>query len=260
MANRFRVKTVKPIRILVPVLLFATLFGPLGAAAQTGLENLYPGFFEPANPQVLDAIFFAGGFGSSKYSSAQEGLQVEQSLTPYLGVLGRFTGYQLWISDNADNPLEPGTGHSAHLSFGRLQGGFEFAVYPGTRFFILGGRDVGDSDAPIVEGDLSSWLFAHSPHPANVSFSASHNYQNHVTSSEIDLRLALFSTEDYLVTAGAGGAIYGGGVISDVAGQGGPDLGVYFRQWGFGIDVQAGYGTAEGFGQLSLIKQFDFVE
>jgi hypothetical protein len=100
----------------------------------------------------------------------------------------------------------------------------------------------------------------HSRHPLNFSFSANHDYQNHITSAEIDLRMVAFSTENYLLTAGGGGAIYQGGQVSSAAGQGGPDLGIYFRRWGFGADVQAGYGNANGYGQLSFIKQFDFPE
>jgi len=49
-------------------------------------------------------------------------------------------------------------------------------------------------------------------------------------------------------------------LITSAVGQGGPDLGIYLRRWGFGVDVQAGYGNANGYGQLSLIKQFDFTE
>ena len=228
--------------------------------AQAQLQNLYPGFFRFQRPEVFDLILYGGGFGSPKYGTIQEGVQLEQTLTSYFGLVGRITGYQLWVGDNFDDPLAPRTGHQGRLNFARLQGGGEFALYPGTRLFVLGGGDVGDSHAAVIEGDLSSWLWSHSRHPLNFSFSANHNYQNHVTSAEIDLRMVALSTENYLFTAGGGGAIYQGGVIDNAAGQGGPDLGVYFRRWGFGVDVQAGYGNANGYGQLSFIKQFDFPE
>jgi hypothetical protein len=94
----------------------------------------------------------------------------------------------------------------------------------------------------------------------NFSFSASHDYENHVTASEIDLRAVVSSTETYLITAGGGGAIYQGGVISSAEGQGGPDLGIYFRRYALGLALQGGYGNAGGFGQLSIIKQWDFHE
>src|SRR5208283_3382128 len=229
--------------------------------ARAQLEDLYPGFFGPANPQVLDAIFFGGGFGSQDYGAVQEGFQFEQTVTPYIGVVGRVTGYQLWIGDHFNNPLAPATfTHQARLNFARLQGGVELSLYPGTTLFLLGGGDVGDSHAGVIEGDYSSWLFTHTHHPLNFSFSTSHDYENHVTSSEIDLRMVAFSTANYLATVGGGGAIYQGGQITSAGGQGGPDLGVYFRKWAFGINVQAGYGTSGGFGQISFIKQFDFVE
>ena len=253
-------KTLRTFRI-VGLLVLACTLGWTGRARAQLLQNLYPGFLEPANPQVLDAILFGGGFGSQDYGAVQEGLQLQQTVTPYFGVVGRITGYQLWIGDHFNNPLAPATfTHQARLNFARLQAGGEFALYPGTTLYLLGGGDVGDSHAATIEGDFSSWLFTHTHHPLNFSFSASHDFENHVTSSEIDLRMVAFSTANYLGTFGGGGAIYQGGQITSAGGQGGPDLGIYFREWGFGVDVQGGYGTAGGFGQLSFIKQFDFVE
>jgi len=233
------------------------LFAPAPAKAQ--LQNLYPNFFE-LKPDILDVVAFGGGFGSEKYGTIQEGLQLDQRITRYFGAVGRVTGYQLWIGDNFDNPLMPGTGHQPRLNFARLLGGVDFALYPGTTLFVLGGGDVGDSTGAVIEGDLSSWLLSHSRHPVNFSFSSNHDYQNHVTASEIDLRAVVSSTETYLITAGGGGAIYGGGVISGLAGQGGPDLGIYFRGYALGLALQGGYGNAGGFGQLSIIKQWDFPE
>ena len=253
---------IKTLRTLTIVGLFV-LVCVLGCAgnARAQLENLYPGFFEPASPQVLDAVLFGGGFGSQDYGAVQEGFQLQQTITPYIGIVGRVTGYQLWIGDHFNNPLAPATAtHEARLNFGRLEGGLELALYPGTTLYLLGGGDVGDSHTGVIEGDYSSWLFTHTHHPINFSFSASHNYENHVTSSEIDLRMVALSTANYMVTAGGGGAIFQGGQITSAGGQGGPDLGVYFRNWAFGIDVQAGYGNSGGFGQISFIKQFDFVE
>ena len=253
-------KTLRTFRI-VGLLVLACTLGWTGSARAQLLQNLYPGFLEPAKPQVLDAILFGGGFGSQDYGAVQEGLQLQQTVTPYFGVVGRITGYQLWIGDHFNNPLAPATfTHQARLNFARLQAGGEFALYPGTTLYLLGGGDVGDSHAATIEGDFSSWLFTHTHHPLNFSFSASHDFENHVTSSEIDLRMVAFSTANYLGTFGGGGAIYQGGQITSAGGQGGPDLGIYFRKWGFGVDVQGGYGTAGGFGQLSFIKQFDFVE
>jgi hypothetical protein len=249
----------KRIALLVGLLALAAAWAP-ATFAQTQLQNLYPGFFLLQKPEVLDLILYGGGFGSPKYGSIQEGLQLEQSITPYFGVVGRVTGYQVWIGDHFQNPLIPEGAHRGQLNFARLEAGGELAVYPGTRLFILGGGDAGDSHAGVIEGDLSSWILTHSHHPLNFSFSANHDFQNHVTSAEIDLRMVALSTEKYLFTAGGGGAIYQGGAISSAAGQGGPDLGIYFRRWGLGIDVQAGYGSANGFGQLSFIKQLDFVE
>jgi hypothetical protein len=255
MANQW---TWRPLSVGKLLFLAWWLFPVAGTSAQS-LQNLYPNFFQ-LKPDILDVVAFGGGFGSQDYGAIQEGLQLDQRITRYIGAVGRVTGYQLWIGDNFDNPLAPGTGHKARLNFARLQGGAEFDLYPGTTFFVLGGGDVGDSTGAVIEGDGSSWLLVHSPHPVNFSFSANHDYENHVTASEIDLRAVVTSTESYMITAGGGGAIYQGGLISSAAGQGGPDLGIYFRRYALGLALQGGYGNAGGFGQLSIIKQWDFHE
>src|SRR5271167_4100528 len=68
----------------------------------------YPGFFSLANPGRFDLIAFGGGFGSNKYATVQEGFQGEQTLTRYLGLVGRITGYELWEGEGFANPLNPG--------------------------------------------------------------------------------------------------------------------------------------------------------
>jgi hypothetical protein len=222
--------------------------------------NPWPDFFQLEQPGHAEATLFGGGFGSDKYGTIQEGFQLEQSLTRYIGVFGRASGYQLWIGQGFASPLNPTAGAQSRLNFGRFQGGIDFAPWQGTHLFVSGGHDVADSDAYIVEGDLSSWLLLHSMHPVNFSFSALHDYQNDVTSAEIDLQAIVLSKENYMVLAGGGGAVYGGGFIDSVSGQGGPDLGFYYRPWGFGVTAQAGYGVAHQYGQLSIFKQFSWTE
>jgi len=56
-------------------------------------EDTYPGFFSIQTPGLLQATLFGGGFVSDKYGVLQEGVQVEQSVTPYIGFFGRATGY-----------------------------------------------------------------------------------------------------------------------------------------------------------------------
>ena len=211
-------------------LVFGFLSGALAHAPDAHaqwFEDTYPGFFSLQTPGLLQATAFGGGFGSDKYGVAQEGGQVEQSITPYVGAFGRATGYQLWIGNGFDSPLAPGSGNHARLNFGRFQGGVDFTLMPGTHLFVSGGKDVGDSHANVVEGDFSSWLMLHSKHPLNGSFSSMHDYENGVTSTEIDLQAILLSTEKYMVLGGAGGALYNGGFLADTEGQGGPDLGFY---------------------------------
>jgi hypothetical protein len=223
-------------------------------------EDTYPGFFSLRTPGLLQATAFGGGFVSDKYGVLQEGTQIEQSVTPYIGVFGRATGYQLWIGGGFESPLAPGSGSFPRLNFGRFQGGVDLALYQGTHLYVSAGHDVADSDATVVEGDFSSWIFLHSQHPVNVSFSSVHDFQNGVTSTEIDLETIVLSREKYMILAGVGGAMYNGGFLTDAQGEGGPDLGFYYRPWQLGVSAQAGYGNAHQYGQISMYKQISWFE
>ncbi len=251
-ANRFR--TWRKIAAAITMMVAAGMVGVSRAHAQ--ISNPFPDFFQLENPLHAEATVFGGGFASDKYGTMQEGFQFEQTVTRYIGLFGRATGYQLWIGNGFESPLNPDAGAHSRLNFGRLQGGIDFAPMQNVHLFISGGHDVGDSDAYTIEGDLSSWLFVRTPHPLSLSFSAVHDYQNGVTSAEIDLQVLLLTRQKYMLLAGAGGAIYGGGFVSGLEGQSGPDLTFYYRPWGFGFSLQAGYGDAHQYAQLSVFKQF----
>jgi hypothetical protein len=223
------------------------------------ISTIYSDFFELARPGNFNLILFGGGFRSDEYATTQQGFQFEQSVTRYVGVVGRVSGYQLYEGQGFDNPLDPGTGHHARLNFARLQGGLDFKLYPGTQLYLLGGRDAGDSHASVIEADFSSWLFRYSPHPINFSFSVSHGSENDVTSSEIDLRTVILSKRDYMLFAGGSGSIYGGGAFG-TGGEGGPGAGVYVINWGALMDFQTGYGSAKSFVQLTIEKTFSWGE
>ena len=246
------------ITLMIVVGLMTIAFAPNAHA--DWFEETYPGFFKLQTPGLLQAIIFGGGFVSDKYGVVQEGAQVEQSITPYVGAFARATGYQLWIGNGFQSPLNPNGGAHARLNFGRFQGGVDFTIAQGVHLYISGGRDAGDSHANIIEGDFSGWLWLHSKHPVNLSFSSIHDYQNGVTSSEVDLQAILISTEKYMVLGGIGGAMYFGGFLTNAQGQGGPDLGFYYRPWQMGVSAQAGYGNAHQYGQLSMYKQLSWLE
>jgi len=243
--------------------LMVSVLWTAAVAAQTTpawASNPYPNFFEVAAPGRFSLTLFGGGFLSDEYATTQQGVQFEQSLTRYVGLVGRIAGYQLYEGSGFDNPLSPGAGPSARLNFGRFQGGIDFAITPTTHVFVLGGDDGGNSHNANFEGDISSWLLVHSQHPLNLLVSSVYSWQNNITSNSIDLRAVLLSTENYMLMAGGGGAIYGGGFVSGVAGQGGPDLGAYFRPWQVGADLQAGYGSPHQYVQLTLYKQFSWAD
>jgi hypothetical protein len=244
--------------VALAVVLSALTIAP--AAHAQWFDETYPGFYSLQTPGLLQATAFAGGYVSDKYAVVQEGTQVEQSVTPYIGVFGRATGYQLWIGGGFESPLAPGSGSFPRLNFGRFQGGLDFTLFPGTHLYVSGGHDVADSDAPLVEGDFSSWICLHSQHPLNASFSSMHDFQNGVTSTEFDLQAILLSTEKYMILGGAGGAMYNGGYLTDAQGQGGPDVGFYYRPWQLGVSAQAGYGNAHQYVQISMYKQLSWFE
>ncbi|WP_333646663.1 hypothetical protein [Candidatus Binatus sp.] len=244
--------------VALAVVLSALTIAP--AAHAQWFDETYPGFYSLQTPGLLQATAFAGGYVSDKYAVVQEGTQVEQSVTPYIGVFGRATGYQLWIGGGFESPLAPGSGSFPRLNFGRFQGGLDFTLFPGTHLYVSGGHDVADSDAFLVEGDFSSWICLHSQHPLNASFSSMHDFQNGVTSTEFDLQAILLSTEKYMILGGAGGAMYNGGYLTDAQGQGGPDVGFYYRPWQLGVSAQAGYGNAHQYVQISMYKQLSWFE
>jgi len=227
------------------------------AGSGSRVAPAYSDFFELAEPGQFSITGFGGAFRADRYATTQQGVQFEQSITPYIGVAGRVTGYQLYIGQGFADPLAPDNGrHSARLNFVRLQGGIDLSPYPLTRIYILGGKDVGDSDGATVEGDLSSWLNSYSKHPINIAISTNYNYQNKVINNEIDLRAVALSGEQYMLFAGGGGAIYNGGFIKGLEGQGGIDLGAYLQHYQTGMDLQGGYGSAGWYGEINIYATF----
>ncbi len=209
----------------------------------------------PAQPH-LDVTLFGGGLVSEDYYLTDEGIQLEQSITEGIGIVGRVTGYQLWIEKNSTSPLAPSNQTVNRLNFGRFQAGFDLSPAPGFNFVFLGGHDVGDSDAWTVESDISMWFLLGSAHPINVFIAPVHNFQNDVTSSEIDLRVVAMQTPDWILLLGAGGSVYGGGFIDGLDGQGGPIVGIYNRLYQIGADLQFGYGSPGVYGMLNIYKTF----
>jgi hypothetical protein len=211
------------------------------------------------NPAQLSLTLFAAGYGSDKYGTTHEGFELEQSVTRQLGLIARASTYQIYQGTGFDSPLLPAS-KSSPRDFGRFQGGIDLTPLPGVSLALLGGEDVGDSHAPVVEGDFSSWILSHSLHPINFSFSGSHFYENEVTSGRIDLRVITLSTADLMLLGGLGGAIWGGGSVGNAKGQGGLDISVFVRRWHLSIDLQTGYGSSHAYGLLNFSRQFHWNE
>src|ERR1700723_2738561 len=240
--------------------IIAILFAILSTRASTAGALPYSDFFTPASPEHLSLTLFASGIGNeSRYAATHEGLQLEQTLNPYIGVVGRVSGYQIYQGAGWDNPLtaHPGT---RPRNFGVYMGGIDLLPFQGTSLAILGGRDVGDSSGARIEGDFSSWIVLHSRHPINVSFIGDHFYNNGQTSGMIDVRVVMSSWREVTWLLGAGGQLWGGGFQPHVMKEVGPDLGLFFRQWQTSVDLQAGYGNNHGYGTISVSRHFGWDE
>jgi hypothetical protein len=240
-----------------PLLLAASLV--LAAVAGSTRARADAGFFHLTDPGSLNLALFVNGFGSDKYGTTHEGFELEQSVTTQLGLVARASAYQVYQGTGFDSPLLPAS-RSSTRNFGRFQGGVDITPLPGVSLTLLGGEDIGDSHAPVVEGDFSSWILPHSLHPINFSFSGSHYYENEVTSGRIDLRAILLSTAEVMLLGGVGGAIWGGGSVGNAKGQGGPDVGIFVRRWHASIDLQAGYGSSHTYGLVNFSRQFHWDE
>ncbi len=230
-------------------------FMSLTALEDNSLKSLYQleRLTTPAQPH-LDATFFGGGLAAQDYYLTDEGIQLEQSITEGIGIVGRATGYQLWIEKNSSSPLAPSNHTANRLNFGRFQGGFDLSPVQGFNFVFLGGHDIGDSDAWTIESDISMWFLLGSAHPINVFIAPVHNFQNDVTSSEIDFRVVATQTPDWILLLGAGGQVFGGGFVSGLAGEGGPIVAIYNRIYQMGADLQFGYGSPGVYGEVTLYK------
>jgi hypothetical protein len=231
----------------------------LTLAAMANAAAPYSDFFSGANPQHLSVTVFASGIAAEdKYTATHEGFELEQTLTPYVSLVGRVSGYQIYQGNGWDWPL---AGHGSRpRNFGVLLGGLDLLPFQGTSLKILGGGDVGDSDRARIEGDYSSWLWLHSRHPINLALTGEHFYNNGLSSGALDLRTVVASSREMAWLLGAGGQLWGGGPETHLMKEFGPDLGVVLRQWKISFDVQAGYGNLGGYGTLSISRHFGWDE
>jgi hypothetical protein len=259
---RFRISAVPTLFL---TLIFLTITCARGwaqssSAPQRTPAPLFSNLFEAQSPGQLSLLLFGGGYWSTDYASTQQGFQLEQSLTKGISVVGRASGYQLYVGGGFDNPLDPGSGHESRFNFGRLEGGFGFSPMPGTYLYLLGGADVADSHAGVFEADFATWMFRTSAHPLNLALNVGYNSENLITSGEADLRVILHSDQRVVLTGGLSGAGFAGGFVRGFSTQAGAILGAYSPQWQTGLDAQFGYASTSVYAQLALFKRFQWME
>jgi hypothetical protein len=113
--------------------IFTIMFAVLWTRASTAGALPYSDFFTPANPQHLSLTLFASAIGNeSRYAATHEGFQLEQTLSSYLGVVGRVSGYQIYQGAGWDNPLtvHPGT---RPRNLGVFMGGIDLCPFKALR-------------------------------------------------------------------------------------------------------------------------------
>lgn len=245
-----------PCAMFCLALMLAILAPATGGRADAQL--LKRAFELEPQPQIALRTFVSS-FGAQDYATMHEGFELDQALTGVIGLVGRVSAYQILKGSGYDNPLEPASGSAVH-NFGRFEGGISLTPWQGTSFTMMGGRDAGDSDAPVIESDFSTWVALHSLHPLNFSYSANHFYENGVTNGLIDLRMVALSTANLMLLAGGGGAIWGGGTVGQANGQGGADIGLFLRALQLSIDTQIGYGDSGAYGAVAFSRGFSWSE
>jgi hypothetical protein len=218
-------------------------------------------FFHLVSPGHLSLTLFSTGYASDTYQKTDEGFEVEQSITRYVGLVGRLSAYQVYHGDGYDTPfiVSPRAGVR---NFGVFEGGIDLIPIQGTSLVVFGGEDVGNSHGPVVDGRFSSWILFHSLHPIDLSFDAAHYYHNGLSGGRVDLQTITLSTDQLALLVGVGGAIWGGGPEkSNLHGQTGPDIGAFVRRLHTRIDLQIGYGGDQHtYGLLSISRTFGWDE
>ncbi len=245
-------------RKLIVLQIVAVMTLAVAALAVEASADEFADFFKLQTPGHFSLTVFGSGFGADTYVTTHTGFQLEQTITHYVALVGRVTAYQVYQGDGYDSPFV--TESTGARTFERFQGGVDFTPVQGVSLTVLGGHDVGNAKEAVIEGDFSSWLFLHSHHPTNFSFSSTHYYENGLTSTRIDLRRVMFSTGKWLLLAGGGGAFWGGGSEGRPNGQGGPDLSVFLRELHTSLDLQSGYGSSHLYGLLSVSTTFGWDE
>lgn len=249
------------------------------------------------SPKYLEATLDSGTFVSGDYAQIQEGFQLEQSINEYFGIFLRATAFQIFQNqidqgrvlvqdpDGDVSLLFPLSTPSSQLFFGRFQAGFDFYLTPDTSLQFSGGSDAGDDSSPLIEADLTTWLFVHRRHPIQLSLASLYAFQQRNTSSSISIDTVVRSTANWLLMAGTAGSIFNSSFVSGVGstpqipegeptplmvkigsgqgslgGQGGADFNAVYRPWQSALGIQFGYGTSGYYGEIAISKQLGFLD
>jgi hypothetical protein len=73
--------------------------------ATAGRASPYSDFFTLSEPETFSLTSFSSGFGSEFYDRTEEGFEFEQSLTRFVGLVGRVSAYQIYFGAGFDTPF-----------------------------------------------------------------------------------------------------------------------------------------------------------
>lgn len=241
--------------VSVVALIAASILTVAGGAAADMLSD----FMTLQTPAHLTITTFGAAYGSPYSGTTHQGLELAQTVTRRLSLLVRLTGYQLYHGSAFDTPFPPHPG--APFFFGRFEGGVDLNPAYGVHLIVLGGHDAGDSHSAVIEESASAWLNVHDAHPISLSVNSSHYFENQLTNGLVDLRTIALSSDKLMLLAGVGAIIWGGQTVKGSAKvQGGPEVGLYIRDWKLRLDLQSGYGNDHEFGMLTFSRSFDWQE
>jgi len=243
-------------RLLVAVVV---LTAAIVSSARRAAADTLSDFVTLASPGHFTLTTFGVAYGSEAYGATHQGVELQQTVTRRLTAVTRLTGYQLYHGFAYDTPFAARPG--APFFFGRFEGGVDLNPAYGLHLMVLGGHDFGASHSAVIEESASAWINVHSEHPINFSINSSHYFENSLTNGFVDLRTVALSTGKLMLLAGAGAFIWGGPTVKGGAKvQGGPDVGIFIRDWKLRLDLQAGYGNDHEYGMLSFSRSFDWEE
>src|SRR5215471_11083304 len=96
-------------------------------------------FFALQRPGHLGLTVFASGFGSDTYATTGAGFQLEQSVTRYVGLVGRVSAFQVYQGKGYNSPFVSES--NGVRTYERFEGGIDLKPESRLSLVVLGGHE-----------------------------------------------------------------------------------------------------------------------